>query len=336
MKYVKLPGTELTVSHIALGSAEFGVDATYPGMKAVSTKDAFRQMDEFTDMGGNLVDTAHCYADWIPGEFSRSEKCIGKWLQQRKNRDKIFLATKGGIDFTCPRGPFGPSIDLSYGEISKDIDESLENLKTDYIDFYWLHRDEPSRPAGEIIETLAANVKRGVIRYYGCSNWLPERIKEANDYAEKHGLMPFAGNQFEWSLARMFCPEAPLDDLPYMDDEMYEFHKLTGMTAFAYSSQGNGFFSKLEKLGKDNISDNLKQHFLNKRNLAAFERIKLLSEKTGYTVTQIALSFINSQYDFTGIPIIFSRTHEQFADSLSARDITLTPGMVDFLLNENA
>ena len=62
---------------------------------------------------------------------------------------------------------------------------------------------------------------------------------------------------------------------------------------------------------------------------------RLFKKETGYTVTQIALSFINSQYDFVGIPVIFSRTHEQFTDSLSAADTHLTPDMVDFLLKED-
>ena len=335
MRYIKLPKTDMEVSQIQLGSAEFGVDVQYPGMKAVPTEDAFRLMDEFVDMGGNFIDTAHVYSDWIPGEFGRSEKCIGKWLTSRKSRNKVFIATKGGIDFTNHVGLYGPPIDLSKKEIDKDIEESLENLKTDYVDLYWLHRDEPSRPVGEIIETLNDNVKKGNIRYIGCSNWLPDRIAEANAYAEEHGLMPFVGSQFEWSLARMFCPEAPLDDLPFMDEETYAFHKKTGLTAFAYSSQGNGFYTKLDQLGEENISDRLKKHYLNDRNRAAYKRIKQLSAETGYTVTQIALSFINSQYDFVGIPIIFSRKHEQFVDSLSAADLHLTPDMVDFLLKED-
>lgn len=334
MKYLKLPETDLNISQIALGSAEFGVDAQYPGMKAVPTKDAFRQMDEFLDMGGNFIDTAHVYSDWIPGEFGRSEKCIGKWLTERKSRDKVYIATKGGIDFTNHEGLYGPPIDLSKKEIDNDIEESLANLKTDYIDFYWLHRDEPQRSVEEIILTLNDNVKAGKIRYFGCSNWKPARIAEANELARKNGLMPFLGNQFEWSLARMFCPEAPLDDLPYMDEETYAFHKKTGMTAFAYSSQANGFYTKLAKDGEEALSDRLKKHYLNDRNRAAFLRIKKLSEETGMTATQIALAFINSQYDFTGVPIIFSRTHEQFLDSMSAADCRLTPDMVDFLLDE--
>ncbi len=341
MRYVKLPSTELTVSQIQLGSAEYGVDVKYPGMKAVPTADAHRQMDEFIDLGGNFIDTAHVYSDWILNdngerEYGRSERCIGKWIASRKNRDKIVLCTKGGIDFTNTTGLFGPPIDLSKKEIDNDIEESLQNLQTDYIDLYWLHRDEPSRPVGEIIETLNDNIKKGNIRYIGCSNWLPDRIAEANAYAKEHGLAPFVGNQFEWSLARMFCPEAPLDDLPYMNDEMYEFHKAhPEITAFAYSSQAHGFYTKYATVGEEGMNDDMKQHYLNDRNRAAFKRVLQLCKEADLTPTQVTLGFINSQYKFTGIPIIFSRKHEQFLDSMTAADTHLTPDMIDFLLKED-
>ena len=334
MKYLTLPETDMAVSQIQLGTAEYGVVADHPGMKALSEADAFRQMDEFLDLGGNFIDTAHVYSDWIPGERARSEKVIGRWVKSRGTRNRVFVNTKGGIDFAGHASLYGPPIDLSKPALDQDIDESLTNLQTDHIDLYWLHRDEPSRPVSEIMETLNDNVKKGKIRYPGCSNWLPGRIAEANDYARAHRLIPFVGNQFEWSLARMFKPETPLDNLPYMDGKMYAFHKKTGMTAFAYSSQAHGFYTKLEKLGKDGISDDLKKFFLNERNLRAFDRIRKLSAETGMTATQISLAFINSQYDFVGIPIIFARTHEQFLDSMSAADCRLTPGQVDFLLKE--
>lgn len=340
MRYLNLPKTDMKIAQIVLGSAEYGLENQAPGVKAVPTVEAFRQMDEYLDMGGNIIDTAHVYSDWVLNEkgereFGRSEKCIGKWLASRKNRDKVYIATKGGIDFKNHTGLFGPPIDLSKKEIDNDIEESLSNLQTDYIDLYWLHRDEPDRPVGEIIETLNENVKKGNIRYIGCSNWLPGRIQEANDYAEKHGLMPFVANQFEWSLGRMFCPEHPADNLPFMDEAMYDFHKSTGMTAFAYGSQGNGFFTKLDQLGEEQLPEYHKFHYLNDRNRAAYRRIKKLSAETGMSVTQIALCFVNSQYQFVGAPIIFTRTHEQFLDSLSAADCHLAPDMVDYLLKED-
>ena len=78
-------------------------------------------------------------------------------------------------------------------EIVHDIEQSLGHLQCDVIDLYWLHRDDPTRPTGEIIETLAGQVKAGKIRYYGCSNWRVERIAAANAYADCPWLARFCG-----------------------------------------------------------------------------------------------------------------------------------------------
>ncbi len=87
-------------------------------------------------------------------------------------------------------------------EIVSDLDSSLRNLRTDVIDLYWPHRDDVrARPVGEILETLNEQVQAGKIRYFGCSNWTAQRIREAQDHAAAHGLQGFAGDQMMWSLA---------------------------------------------------------------------------------------------------------------------------------------
>ena len=112
MRMITLPQTDLTVSQICLGTAEFGVKTDEAG--------AFGLMDAFSASGGNFVDTAHCYADWVPGELSRSEKLIGRWLAKRGNRDSVVLATKGGVNFPSR----GQGTDLSEQALDKDLDET--------------------------------------------------------------------------------------------------------------------------------------------------------------------------------------------------------------------
>jgi len=342
MRYINLPGTDMKVAQIQLGTGDYGIDPSmgvevkdYSAVRGVTVEAAFRQMDEYLDLGGNFIDTAIVYNDWIPGERSRSEKTVGKWLAARGTRDKVYIATKGGISWEGHTGFHAPPINLSAEMLNKQIPQSMEHLGIDYIDLYWLHRDERTRPVGEIMETLNENIKKGYVRYIGASNWLPDRIAEANAYAREHGLQPFIASQIEWSLARMFCPETPLDDLPFMDEATYQFHKDTKLTCFAYSSQGRGFYSKLDQLGEDKLPDQQRDYYLNDRNRAAFKRIKKLSAETGYSVTDIALSFINSQYAFTGIPVVACRTHEQFVDTMKGADVHLTPEQVDFLLKED-
>ena len=88
MHYRNIPGTDLNVSSICLGTASIG--------STIDREKSFTLLDKFFEMGGNFLDTAHVYADWIPGEKSSSEKTIGKWMRERGIRDKIIIGTKGG------------------------------------------------------------------------------------------------------------------------------------------------------------------------------------------------------------------------------------------------
>src|SRR5215510_5653035 len=88
MHYVTITGTELQVSPVALGTSELGKGS-------LAGTAGFELLDEYVALGGNFIDTAHVYADWLPGEKHSSEKAIGRWLTARRNRDQVVLSTKG-------------------------------------------------------------------------------------------------------------------------------------------------------------------------------------------------------------------------------------------------
>lgn len=321
MRMLTLPQTDLRVSQICLGTAELGLK--------VDEEQSFRLLDACVSAGGNFLDTAHCYSDWAPGESSRSEKLMGRWMKSRGNRGRLVLATKGGIDF---RAPGGARISLSAEALDREIKQSLAFLQTDRIDLYWLHRDEPSRSVGEILLALHRHMAAGRIGHIGCSNWRPSRIAEANAWAAANGLRPFVANQVEWSLARTLKPETPLDgSLPFMDAEAMDFHRRSGMTALAFSAQARGFYSLLDRLGEAGLPEHLRRHYLNDANLAACRRLKELSASTGATVAALSLAYISWQPQFTGVPIIFTSRLEHLAESLGAADLRLTPQQLAFL-----
>ena len=91
-------------------------------------------------------------------------------------------------------------------DISADIHDSLARFKTDYIDLYLLHRDDPDVTVGPIVERLHEHREKGQIHAYGGSNWSHERFAAANAYAEKHGLTPFAVSSPNFSLAEQAQP----------------------------------------------------------------------------------------------------------------------------------
>ena len=229
MKQIQLAGTELRVAPLGLGTANFGT--------SLPEAEAKRQMDRFVELG-NLIDTAHVYGDWVSGETARSERIIGRWLKAHGGRDRMIISTKGAH-------PLMETMQVSRvtpQEIVRDLDESLVCLQTDYIDMYFLHRDNPALPAGEILECLEAQRRAGKIRYYGCSNWKLPRIQEAKAYADAHGLQGFTCNQLMWSLAEINFDGLSDKSFVLMDAPTYAYHRENAMSAMAYMSVANGYF----------------------------------------------------------------------------------------------
>ena len=154
MRIVPIPDTSLKPSALCLGTALFGSE--------IGRADSFALMDAFLEGGGNFLDTARNYADWLPGEKHVSEKTIGLWMRERRNRERVIVATKGAqLDAVTKAAR------LARADLEFDLAESLNHLRIDAIDLYWLHRDDVNRPVEEIMDTLHDQVAAGKIRYCG-------------------------------------------------------------------------------------------------------------------------------------------------------------------------
>jgi Predicted oxidoreductases (related to aryl-alcohol dehydrogenases) len=321
MRYTAIPNTDLVLSVLSLGTG--GAGATYD--RAAT----FAMLDAFFEQGGNFVDTAHVYNDWIPGERSRSEKLLGAWMQERRNRSHVLLATKGSHP-DLAQMQVGR---LSPAEICADLEESLLFLQVGTIDLYWLHRDDPTRPAEEIIDTLEAQVRAGKIRYFGCSNWRLDRIQAARQYAAAQGITGFVGVQNLWSLAKPNLDAIRRRDPTHavMDDDLWQYHKQTGLAAIPYTSQANGLFQKMDNGARAaTLSTDLARLYLSSETEARYQRLKILSQQTGLSTTQIGLGFLTSQ-PFATCPVIGPQSLAQLRDCLAAADVLLTPEQVSFL-----
>lgn len=315
--------TDLKVSSICIG-----------GGGVISVEDNQRYcndiLDKYIKLGGNFIDTANIYGKWLPRGENVSEQNIGAWMKERGNRHEIILGTKGGH----PNLTTMNSSRLSKAEVTSDLEESLKALKTDYIDLYWLHRDDERKHVGEILEYLNEFVKEGKIRYFGCSNWKVDRIYEAIEYSRKKGIMGFVANQLMWSLA-VPNKEAMLDkSMICMDKKGIELHKNSKLMVMAYASQANGFYTKLERLENESMNGGIKSLYYNIENLNRFERIIKLSKELSRTVSEIVLAYLTSQ-EFLTVPIIGCRTELQLENSMSAGNLILDKTMVDFLAGES-
>ncbi|MFN8486724.1 MAG: aldo/keto reductase [Caldilineaceae bacterium] len=316
MHYTTIANTTLKPAVICLGTADMG--------SKIDLNTSFQMLDAYLAHGGNFLDTAAVYANWLPGERNISEKTLGKWMKARGNRANILVATKGAH----PELSTMHISRMTRADIAQDVNESLKNLQTDVIDLYWLHRDDPKRPVAEIIDALNEQVKAGKIRYLGSSNWWTARIKAANDYARAAGLQGFVANQPLWNFGVIDYAEIGDPTLAIMNEEMWQYHQTTGLAAIPYSAQANGMFNKLAH-GQP-VKPNVLRMYHSPKNQQRFQRMQQLAKETGLSATQIVLGYLISQ-PFSTIPIVGCQNMEQLQDSLSAGDGRLTGEQVKFL-----
>lgn len=288
-------------SKILLGTAYFG--------DGISETEAFSMMDKFREMGGTHIDTARLYAN------GKAEEIVGKWFHLR-NASEMLISTKGGYyDMDA-----GETSRITEKDIRLDLDASLNALKRDKIDFYWLHRDDENTPVEEIINFMNTIVKECKIVKFGASNWTAKRIALANEYAEKNGLMGFSASQIRFNPA--YCL-GERGGLVGMDSEEFEFYKNTNMTVVAYSSQAKGFFSKMAEEGESALSEKAKKRYLCEENLNRLEVLKRLSEKYNTSVASIICGAFSSFEIPEVFPVIGGSKLKQIEDSLGGADVVI-------------
>ncbi len=314
MRKNNLDGREVSV--IALGSGHFG------GKCEESL--ARELMDAYVSLGGDFLDTARVYGDFVTPRNGESEKVIGRWLSDRHARERIFLSTKGGHP---PLSDMQRSR-LSREEIRSDLQESLSDLQTDHVDIFWLHRDDESRPVGEIMDTLQELIDEGWTDRVGVSNWRTVRIIEAEKYAAEHGMRGLSGNQPQFSLA--YTVNQADSTLVSMDAEMWRMHRETGLPCCCFSSQAQAFFTRLDQLGVDGLPEAVKWSYLSDENLAIYDRLKALRERKGISTGAAALTWLTSQ-PFPCFALVGASRVEHVLSLKEACDAVLTDGERDAL-----
>ena len=299
MKMHALSGSSLTVSALSMGTANFG--------SKISEEQAFAHMDRYMELGGNLLDTAHVYSDRLPGERSRSEKIIGRWLKSRRP-DNMVICTKGG-HFNLDT----PQISrVTPADLKQDLIESLDSLQIDCIDLYMLHRDNPALPVDEIMDCLDDFVRNGHVRYLACSNWTAQRIAQANAYAKARGMSPFIVDELMWSMADI-NPDGIPSDYVVMDENSLRLGQESDMSFMCYSSLAHGYFTR--RYAGMPVSDQLRRTYDNPHNEKVFAQLQSLPDRAA--VTRESLQFFSRQ-SVTAIPIVSFSSMEQLEECMSA------------------
>ncbi len=310
-----LPGISLTPSRICLGTVVFG--------SYIGRDESFRVMDAFVEAGGNFFDTAHIYSAWIEGHWGTSERTLGEWVRARGSREDIIVATKGGHSPIEDTEKIGR---LSRADLEHDLAESLDRLQLDYVDLYYIHFDEPSRPVGEIVESLAALQSSGRIRAYGLSNCTTDRIQAANDYAAKNDLPPCVASQPWFSLGAVANGPKAQSPTREDDDHLRAWHFKSGLPMVPYSSQANGYFGSANVAwakGGFQGEPKLASSFDSPANRRRLLRTIDLAEKKDCTPNQIALAYLLNQ-PFPIYPVIGTGNPDHAREALGSVGISLT------------
>ena len=315
MQTTTIPGSDKPVSRILFGTA------SNPFL-AGTNQDAI--LDDMVSLGITAIDTARVYGD--------SEKVLGGWFARRKNRESIYLVSK------CAHPDKLWRRRVNEKAMRSDLETSLKNLGTDYIDLYLLHRDDPAVPAGEIVEILYAMKKEGKILSYGGSNWTHERIQEANDYALAHGLEPFVASSPNFTLgSRVKDPWGGncVSISGAENQAAQDFYRKTQLPVLSYSSLAGGFFSgKLHYAEKDKARKILDgpsyKAFASEENFERLRRCEQMAKEKGCTVSQLALSWIFHS-GLNVFAIISASTKQRMLENAGALDLPLSEEECRFL-----
>jgi aryl-alcohol dehydrogenase-like predicted oxidoreductase len=302
MKTVPLGASGAEVSIFCLGAMYFGTRND----EASST----RLLDMYVDAGGTFIDTANIYSRWVPGfQGGESEELLGRWMRARRNRDKLFIASKVGFEMP------GVERGLRAAQISEECDKSLRRMGIETIDLYYAHVDDRNTPLEETAEAFDRLVKAGKVRLIGASNFLAWRLEAARRVSRAHGWAEYCCIQQRYTYLQP-KPGASFGPQTAVNDDLLDYCRAENVTLLAYSPLLGGAYTRNDRpMPEQYVSAD------SGRRLAA---LRAVAAETGATANQVILAWM-AQSDPVVIPLMAASTEEQMAEDLAALELKLTP-----------
>ncbi|MBA3943299.1 MAG: aldo/keto reductase [Herpetosiphonaceae bacterium] len=318
MEYGTLRGIDKPISRLVQGTIM---------VNSNEAERSFALLDEILELGCMTFDTGHVYGS------GDNERTVGRWVRERGIRDKVVIIGKGA-HHNADRQRVTPF------DITADLHDSLARFQFEQIDLYLLHRDNPAVAVGPIIETLNEHLRAGKIGAFGASNWSVARIREANDYAQAHGLTPFTASSPNYSLADQVKP--PWENCVSISGPQgkaeREWYTANQMPLFTWSSLAGGFFSGRFK--RDNLAEMTSyfdklcvESYCSEQNFERLDRAQALAEEKQLTLPQIALAFILNQ-PLNIFALVGCHTAAEFKANLEASTVKLAPQELAWLDGE--
>jgi aryl-alcohol dehydrogenase-like predicted oxidoreductase len=313
MKKVLLGQTGIKVSTFCLGAMYFG--------SRTNKEMSYRLLDQFCGAGGDFIDTANIYAHWVPGsQGGESETLLGEWMQERKNRSKLFLATKVGFEYpNVERG-------LSANQIITECEKSLKRLRVDTIDLFYAHKDDQHTPIEETLEAFDRLVKSGKVRFVGASNFSAWRLEEARWVSETNKFAGYCCVQQRYSYLRP-KPGASFYPQVAVNDDLLDYVRRKGITLLAYSVLLSGAYTRPDRVPMD--------QYIGADTNKRLETVGTISQDLGATANQVVLAWM-LQSEPPVLPLIAASTSEQMQENLDALELNLTKDQLERLTTASA
>jgi aryl-alcohol dehydrogenase-like predicted oxidoreductase len=309
MRYGNVIGIPQRLSRVVLGTM------------IINTREfehASALLDAALDLDVNVLDTANGYGG---GE---SERGIGKWMEERKIRERVVVLTKG-----CHHSQDRNRV--TEFDMSADIHDSLARLRTSYIDLWMLHRDDETVPVEDIVKALEAHRRAGRIRAYGGSNWRHERIAAANDFARKQGMQGFSASSPNFGLAEQVHEpwgKGCVTVSGPAQTAAREWYRDHAMPIFAYSSLARGLLSG--RISRENLQTTLqtldgacRTAYCHEVNYQRLDRLWQLGRDRGASVPQLATAWLMAQ-PLAVYPLVGAANREELQSTIQGADMALS------------
>jgi aryl-alcohol dehydrogenase-like predicted oxidoreductase len=277
---------------------------------------SFAVLDAFYEAGGRMIDSAEGYSSWVPGnKGGESEAIIGAWVESRGVRKDMRIGTKTGMG--------GPPGGLAPEKVGIAADQSLERLRTDYVDLYYAHRDDPQTPLDEVAGGLDALVQSGKARALAASNFTPVRLAEALAAAERIGATPYTVLQNLYNLVARDEYEGTMQQL-CVDQ---------GIAVLPYYALASGFLTGKFRSSDDWAGSSRAYALQAAADGGGWDVLRVMDDiagNTGATHPQIALAWLRAQPGIAA-PIASATKVEQLRELCASASLALNEEQLDRL-----
>ena len=301
------------MSHPAIGGLPLVLGGNVFGWTAMGDA-GFAVLDAFYEAGGRMIDTADVYSAWIPGnKGGESEALIGQWLESRGVRKDMLIHTKTGM--------MGSKELYEPARVLRSLDESLERLRTDYLDLYYAHQDFAELPIADIVGAFDGAMKTGKVRALGASKFTATRLEAALDAAAQSGAEPFSVLQNQYNLVERsdFSPD------------LQKLCAQHGIPLLPFFGLASGYLSGKYRNATDLKGDRSYRvkDFMAKGPpvLAVLDKV---AAEIGASLPAIALAWLREQPSIPA-PIASARSPEQLATLIESATLDLSPEQLALL-----